>query len=410
MSASELGATTLSLAATVAAGRVLLSLFPAGLPGRHGWKDLPITLATSWLLGAIAFELEARALALAGAHAAAWMLFAPWVPIAIGRWLALPGAMVPRHAPPAESATRATRLARAAAAAVVLLGAWSDRDALFAGTGAGAGQELAGATRILDMLALLVVCDYALDCARRAPLGRGLVVLGLACALTLRAFGSGGGSDARIALCFASGAAFSVPWLRRADRRAALVAAVAFASAPLFAPRGLPLAISGLVWLCVCTPGTARKGVATASAVAFALCAAFANVGGVLLARTELASGAIGADRSPRAPLAESQALAVQYAVISLACAWAIARALRERAAVRRAPKSPVPPELDRDATDPDGPFLFDVLLAACVLLAVYGVWTRTASVIEPAPLLLAPAALWFGATFVRADRSVATA
>ena len=211
-----------------------------------------------------------------------------------------------------------------------------------------------------------------------------------------------------------SGAAFSVAWLRRADRRAGFLAAFAFASAPLFSPRGLPLAVSGLVWLCACTPRVSRKLVATAGAIAFALCAASANAGSVLLARTELASSA-----TDPPPLAEqrddAEALTVQYAVIGLACAWAVASALRERASLREHASAREQPPLRehpsaRDELDPDRPFLFDVLLAACVLLAVYGLWTRTAGAIEPAPILLAPAALWYGATFVRADRTAPAA
>jgi hypothetical protein len=112
-------------------GRVILSLCPPGLPGRHGPRDLFATWGASHLLGGIALAAEAAAADLLGLELSPLALVAPWLLPAFLRWITLPGAMVPRHEPVAEDSGALARVLAVAAPLAVALaaGRWRHRRA-----------------------------------------------------------------------------------------------------------------------------------------------------------------------------------------------------------------------------------------------------------------------------------------
>jgi len=92
------------LAENALVGRLLLALLPPGLPGRHTPRGLPSTWAASHLLGGLALALEEGLLHSLGFEPSPLLVAAPWLVVALLRWVTLPGAMVPRYEPLAEPA------------------------------------------------------------------------------------------------------------------------------------------------------------------------------------------------------------------------------------------------------------------------------------------------------------------
>jgi hypothetical protein len=203
-------------AVLVGAGRVLLSFAPPGEVGGHGPRSLPATLAASLILG------------LLGAHAlegAADPVFLATLvlALALARWSTLPGAMVPRHGVASE-ARGPLDLVLGALAAAWAAYVLSDGDA-----------------ELLAWFAVGVLLYHALGVARR---GRGwrqaVLVLFVLASVALDSLGALAGLFP--ALSLALGAAFSIGWLRRADRRAGALAGVGFGSAFLGGCDALALA------------------------------------------------------------------------------------------------------------------------------------------------------------------------
>jgi hypothetical protein len=263
----------IAIVVTLAVGRVILSLLPAGTPGRHDAREMPITLAASYLLGSIAIDAEAHFLLSLGARAGWPALAAPWVAVAIVRWITLPGAIVPRRGSERENARdRFARLAGVVAVALVGLVAWRCRDSLFRPPSMHVTRTiLPGVLTIADTLSLIAVCDYGLRCARRSSLERAFVALALALVVALSTFAHGDPSAASLALRFGAGMAFAIPWLRRADRRALILSVIAFAGAGLESSLGAVLAFVGLAFLCACTARPSRKLAAVASVIGLSL-------------------------------------------------------------------------------------------------------------------------------------------
>lgn len=181
------------LLAYLIAGRIALSLLPPGEVGSHSWRDLPVTVAASLVLGSL----------LAGFVPLVWS-----VGIALGlgllRGLALPGTMVPRHRPPGEPCRALDGLVALA------LSAWAAYLVFV--------QEYA-----LLWLALFVLLFHGLTVARRRRAG-GYAILALGAALCPH----GLFSALTPALGLGMGACFLIPWLRRADRRAGVLAMLGF--------------------------------------------------------------------------------------------------------------------------------------------------------------------------------------
>ncbi len=252
-----------SLAEIAFVGRVLLSLLPPGLPGRHGFRDLPATWAASHLLGTVVQGIESQLGDLSGIHPAHPALLAPWLLLALARWITLPGAMVPRHEPLAESPGPSSRALAVIAPLAVAAAAFHGDTPV--------DSKLP--FLLADALALLALCRFGLSAARRAPLGRSLAVLALALVLAAALIYSRA-RTIPLALCMGSGAAFAGVWLRRGDRRAAALSVIAFAGSALLGPREALFGAAGLFALWLHTAEPSRKSIALFAAAVFAPCAA----------------------------------------------------------------------------------------------------------------------------------------
>jgi len=274
LSVPELLRALSDLALTALVGRVLLSLLPAGEPGRHGPSELLATWAASHLLGVAAIALQLELLALLQVEAGFATLFLPWLLPAVLRVATLPGAMVPRHAARHEDAGRGAQLLRLATALVV---AWTFASAGSAREPFGA---LVGPASYAAMLALLA---HALRATRRAPFGRALFVLALAATPPLSEAARGSPTLAGAALLAGGGASFAAIWLRRVDRRARAIAVLALAALATFEPSLLFASLAGLVALVLATPRPIARSTAAWSGLAWALAASPTLLGGAAL-------------------------------------------------------------------------------------------------------------------------------
>ena len=251
------------LAAQALVGRLLLSVLPPGLPGRHAASELPATWAASHLLGGLALALELGAARSLGLDPGAIAVLAPWLLLALARWLTLPGAMVPRHDLPHEAPGGLARSFRAAAPLVLVAAA-----SLRASRGSADSILLPAA----DGLALLALASHGLASARRSPLARSAAVLLLAGALAAAITSPGSvpaSSSLALPLSIGGGAAFGIAWLRRADRRAGALALLAFASAACLGPREALFGAAGVLALWIHTAPPSRPVLATFALAAF---------------------------------------------------------------------------------------------------------------------------------------------
>lgn len=258
-------------------GRVLLSILPPGLPGSHSPRDLPATWAASHLLGTVALGLELRLFDRFHPDPRSLLLLAPWLLLALARWLTLPGAMVPRHEPSHESQSRlATLLLLLSALSVIVspllraepAGSSSSAVATLGHTGSPIDPGLS--LCVADSLALLALVSFGLSAARRAPLGRALAVLLLAVVLSA-ALSRSLTLPIPLALTLGGGSALAVPWLRRGDRRAGAFAVLALSGSALLGPRAAIFAAVGLAALWIHTSRPSRPNLAVFSAAAFAV-------------------------------------------------------------------------------------------------------------------------------------------
>jgi len=286
-------------------GRVLLSFLPPGEPGGHSLRKLPVTLAASLVLGAgllLALSYvcdEPWALAI-GLGAGGWLL----------RWATSPGGIVPRHELPEERPSWLSRL--------VFLGALVP--ACLFWPSAGEYPEDLPDLCLMEILhrtalvLLVVFVEHGLATARRAPLGRRVFVLALSLCLFRENPNPASMSELvdRInAACFGAGAAFALGWLRRADRRSALLAIACFViGRPWYTFDGVILAGAALLALVLCTPRPSRAWISKASAIGLALCIAPALRGMQWIGPAQSES-----------PLPSLQRLALAVAVLATA-AW----------------------------------------------------------------------------------------
>ncbi len=270
----------LALATIAFVGRVALSLLPAGPPGSHAVTELPITWAASHLLGSLILfsELElARAL---GLHANLAALVLPWCFVLVLRYVTLPGGFVPRHAPRTEIGSALAR-SFAFAASLVVIAAACLRPELAHGAGpfarALAGRaSLATPLTAANALAALCFCAAGLRTARRAPLGRGVVLLALSAMIAMLGLSL---DDSALLMCAAGGAGFAVAWLRRADKRARMLSIFASAGAASSGVVGWTIALGLLVGLVARTATPARARTAALSAICLAVALAPAIAG-----------------------------------------------------------------------------------------------------------------------------------
>lgn len=269
----------LVLLAFAAVGRVVLALLPVGAIGGHGVGELPVTWAASHLLGMTALAFEVLLARTFGLPTGAWLL-APWAGIALGRAAFLPGALVPRHAPRAAARSALALGLSLLAAGLATTPWWIQRSvgAAYAPEGFALASNHAGIVHRLGMelgiaeprtsfapvgiaclFALLVLVADALAVARRAPIARALVLAWLAWLLYLAGELVVLGEGASTLLAFGGGAAAGVGWIRRGDRRALALAALAFAATAIFEPSAWRQAAAALVVLALASPRAAWK-------------------------------------------------------------------------------------------------------------------------------------------------------
>ena len=326
-----------ALACACLAGRVLLSLLPAGPLGAHRPDALPATLGASLLLGVVALSAQARILALLPWGAApgaapsgllAALLVGPWLLAGAARVATLPGAMVPRHPPREEPPSRAARLLLAAVVlaglaplALVLLARVAPEPTATAGGLGGVSLLLAalglrsegagGALAAGAWGALLALLGHGLATARRGPGERRLALAFLAASPLGLVLAREPLAALALALCGAAAAA-ALGWVRRADRRELWVAALALGGLGLAGePR---TASAGLLALVLVTPAPARR-----SALVAGLAGALLGLAGAPLPAAAVAGGALGpaagTDLLPWPPLAPWGALWIVFAV-----------------------------------------------------------------------------------------------
>lgn len=364
-----LGALAL-LAERAFSGRVLLSLLPPGLPGRHGPRELPATWAASHVLGSAALLIEARVLESIGILERPGILLAPWLLLALARWITLPGAMVPRHEPFSEPPAPPARILGTAAVLLPLAGS------VYAAIPAASARAVL--LPLADSSALLALVAFALSAGRREPTGRAWAQLGLAVILAL-ALATSHADQLPLALSLGAGAALGVPWLRRGDRRAAAIAVVAFAACALYGPREALLGAGGLFALWLHTPASERPAVALFSAILLPVCAwlALARPGG----------------EAPPGPILSPLAAATLVVV-------AFALTMRQRLVAAR-DREPEPRSAGEDRVDsprPQAVALRDTVLLCAVTLASRGDLASTQALVRSAlplaPLLTIEAAL----------------
>ncbi|HVS10910.1 MAG TPA: hypothetical protein VMS76_13665 [Planctomycetota bacterium] len=339
------------LAALALIGRVALSLCPPGLPGTHKGGGAAATWAASHAFGLAAVGAQAALAALFDLPLSPISLLAPWLAVAVVRWALLPGAMVARREPrrePAGAWTAAARIALACALLLPLLGlvevseaaapAQADGSAepeppmllagagLVARLGGGDAEDAVAVLSVASLAALALLLLHGLAAARRAPLGRTAVALALVATPGLQLAAMSGSRDVALALLFGAGAALMVPWLRRADRRAGALAAVAFAACAACAASGWPLALAGLVALVACTHRVERLFVAGWSAGSMGV---LALPWLALLARESGSESAVVADRMEELRACASElADAGRWGILWIASAIVLALAL----------------------------------------------------------------------------------
>ncbi len=254
-----------SLLFLLLAGRILLSWFPAGSIGGHGPAKIGITLVASGVVGCFAsIVMEDLPVELA------WGFLA--VALA-ARLISLPAPMVPRHEPPVA---RASVVARLLLVLIVLPFGWL----AFKGTDVAEWQGTSSPTTdrltVLAMLAGACACiAYGGRVARRSPaFTRALILLFLASPVALSAVQTSSNSCGQ-AFLLAAGSAFTLAWLRRADKRARLLAVVAYACLAMLDGYGVGLALAGFAGLVAFTPKPSLITTAKLWGIALVLAALF---------------------------------------------------------------------------------------------------------------------------------------
>ncbi|MFN0242139.1 MAG: hypothetical protein ACKVWV_04535 [Planctomycetota bacterium] len=384
------------LVASAFAGRVALSLLPAGSVGAHRLTELPATWATSHVLGWILLTVEERVLAACGLSSSAIVLLAPWALLATLRIATLPGALVPRHEPARERSSVAVRALLLASALLVAAAA------LRRGADAGTGRIAAALAEVLsaapdalarastwivaaNAVALLALVTHGLAIARRAPFGRAVLVAGLAAIVALRSDAVGEPDRSLHELCIGAGAAFGIGALRRADRRAAVLCAICASGSALFFPSAWPLATLSLALFVLRAPAPMRARVARLAAIG-AVVAGIAGRPFAWRVASELAPA--------RASMLAAGAL---LAASSIALVWTLRSA---RAGEHESGGAPI------DAPSIELAYLRDLVLAGLAVLALQSAFAARALAVALVPLL-SVCALMIGLVLIRNERPV---
>lgn len=242
----------LGVALALAVGRVVLSLLPPGSAGSHHWRELPLTAALSWMLGDVAL-LPTNALLGAVGVVQPYVAPALWLAVGVVRWRLGPHAFVPRREPESPRVRGALLLA----VALLATCAWPMIEARTIDT---AHLQTFG-----ERLLLAILTSHGFASARRAQIGRGLLV---ALLLTTPVLLHDDGLATHALALVAMGVSCSVGWLRRADRRERVLALIAFAATTEHSPL---LWLAGFAALIGVTHPNARKATLVAALAAIAL-------------------------------------------------------------------------------------------------------------------------------------------
>ncbi len=283
---TELSCAALGIAVISAIGRALLCWLPPGELGSHRTAQLPATWAASYLLGGIAISIVTAACALARLPFSCAGIVGVGALLALARGLSLPAALVPRHEVLSERPENSSRALFAIALGIVAWAAWQmdvttetghwatrAQALLSRGSIAGIDDPANGALAappfestslafiawpngavsssvarlhwLACALAVLLLSERAMATARRAPLGRRMLLVPLALALAVAATADDGnlGSAALIALLVCG----LVAWTRRADARGLALACLSSGALPLTRPDGWVLGCAGLI-------------------------------------------------------------------------------------------------------------------------------------------------------------------
>jgi hypothetical protein len=272
MAAENLLGGLLGLALFAFVGRVILSWLPPGEPGYHRPAKLPATWAASHLLGLVTYHTLAVLLEPFPMRITVLSLSVPFALLALVRWFALPGAMVPRASRPPTRSPLAARVLLALIAIALLVGPTLVGDDLSAARGSTKLFELHafGAKTPLQegvlhfvprasLAALAIFVLHALEAVGVSALVRRLAVALLLTTPALWTPRVVGGDEAVLLMLFGAGCASALVWQRCADPRALVLAAIAFAAAPAYRPAAVPLGAAGLFVLCATTHANARK-------------------------------------------------------------------------------------------------------------------------------------------------------
>ncbi len=247
---------------TLAVGRVVLSLLPPGSAGSHRWRDVPLTAAVCLLLGSIAVPLTDGLVSRCGLENS-YVAYGLWLALGAVRWWLGPHALVPRR----EQDGAGVRGGLLVAFAIVVTCAWPMYEA-----------RAFDARRVHEFVArgvLAILALHGLASARRATIGRGLVIALLMTTPVLLHTKDDATraaiTNATIAMSWiAMGCSFMVGWLRNADRRDRALALIAFAASTRHSP---VLWLAGCAALIGITHPNARKGTALAALAALAVIA-----------------------------------------------------------------------------------------------------------------------------------------
>ncbi len=259
--------TVLILLFASVAGRILLSWLPAGEPGGHAPRELPVTWAASFALGGVALLYE-----LLFQHSFRLYrntegdpeseVFLVWCLLGVARILTLPAGLVPRHplATVRGGALDRTLLALALSIALVVS---------YLRVEDGFGAQLVA---FAFLAATILLVEHGLAVARRdVRLRRALLVL-LAIVswwfVPLHEY-----RRCSAALYCTLGAVGAIGWLRRANARGLWLSVAGLTALSFLDPPRWPIGAAGAVALVAATAGPSRLVAAGCCAISASLAA-----------------------------------------------------------------------------------------------------------------------------------------
>jgi hypothetical protein len=253
------------------AGRMLLSWLPAGEPGGHAPRELPVTWAVSFALGsaAVLYELlfqHSYRLYQNTEGDPEFEVFLVWIALGAVRIATLPAGLVPRHPLSPARSGAFERFLLALALAIALL-ATSLRVEFAAGI----------VICFTFLAATILLVEHGLTVARREIRFRRALLVGLAIAIWWLVPRPDWRTTSAALFCTLVGVG-AIAWLRRADARGLWLSAAGLSTLAFVDPVRWPIGAAGAVALVAATAGPSRlmaagccmiTGVLTAVAMRF---------------------------------------------------------------------------------------------------------------------------------------------